>query len=484
MSIFKKKLSKLLTGVLLVLLLPAALLLSGAALPGYYGESYYAELGEMYHRLENAKGKRLIVVGNSDVAFGLDGALLESLLREKGFVYTVCPFGLYAAVGTSAMLSLSQEHLREGDLVVLVCEPVSEALSSYFGATAFWKCAETAPELLSAVGRDRRSVLAGAYVPYLQERFRILLDGTPPAPEGAYAKAAFDGRCDMVFPRPGNIMPLGYDVSSPIDFSSVTVEDSFARQVAGYCAAARQRGAAVVASFSPVNASAVEDLSPQAVNTYFTAVNEALPCPVISDPNDYILESGWFYDTNLHLNSAGAVVRTCSLAQDILAYLGCYRPVERPLPEMPPSAAAPVEEDEGDNGLLTFTPVGDGAGWLVSGLTGEGAALETLTVGTVWEGKSVVGFTPDALAGAAALVELRIPASVASLPDGLFSACPRLERLVFSHRETLPAVGADLFDGAENARVFVPYADYPMYRDGRGCETNPWTDYLNRMVRY
>lgn len=484
MSIFKKKLSKLLTGALLVLLLPAALLLSGAALPGYYGESYYAELGEMYRRLETAEGKRLIVVGNSDVAFGLDGALLEGLLKEEGFDYTVCPFGLYAAVGTSAMLSLSQDELREGDLVVLVCEPVSEAMSSYFGATAFWKCAEGAPRLLSAVGSGRRAALAGAYVPYLQERFRILLDGTPPVPQGAYAKAAFDERCDMVYPRPGNIMPLGYDVSSPIDFLSAAPEEAFAQQVAGYCAAAEQRGAAVVASFSPVNASAVADLSSTAVNAYFTAVNESLPCLVISDPNDYILESGWFYDTNLHLNSAGAVVRTCALAQDILAYLGCYRPVERPLPDMPPSAAAPAEAEEGDNSLLTFTPVGDGAGWLVSGLTAEAAGRESLTVGSVWEGRPVVGLTPDALRGAAALTELHIPASVAALPDGLLSACPNLERLVFSHRETPCAVGAGLFDRAENARVFVPYGDYPMYRDGAGCETNPWTVHLDRIVKY
>lgn len=65
------------------------------------------------------RGNRLILIGGSSVAFGVDTALLESLLREHGLDYTVCPFGYYAAIGTSAMLSLAQGELRAGDVVVL-----------------------------------------------------------------------------------------------------------------------------------------------------------------------------------------------------------------------------------------------------------------------------------------------------------------------------------------------------------------------------
>ena len=46
------------------------------------------------------------------------------------------------------MLSLSEKYLNAGDRVVLAIEPTSETFSTYFGATAFWKCAESSPELL------------------------------------------------------------------------------------------------------------------------------------------------------------------------------------------------------------------------------------------------------------------------------------------------------------------------------------------------
>ena len=133
--------------LLLLLLLPGILFFSARSLPTIYQDSYYAELSSMVERLDAAQGKRLILLGGSSVAFGVDVPLLEKYLSEKGFDYTVCPLGLYAAVGNSAMLSLSESALREGDVVILALEPASDALTSYFGATAFLKCAESAPSL-------------------------------------------------------------------------------------------------------------------------------------------------------------------------------------------------------------------------------------------------------------------------------------------------------------------------------------------------
>lgn len=43
--------------LLLVLLLPGMLLGAGAALPDYYGESYYAELPAMVEKLRTTQGR-------------------------------------------------------------------------------------------------------------------------------------------------------------------------------------------------------------------------------------------------------------------------------------------------------------------------------------------------------------------------------------------------------------------------------------------
>ena len=473
--------------LLLLALLPVTVLAAGAALPDYYQDSYYAELSLMYRRLKDTEGPKIVVVGGSNVAFGLDSALLEELLAEKGFHYTVCPFGLYAAVGTSAMLDLSQNTLNEGDIVILAIEPSSETMSSYFGATAFWKCAENAPELLLAVSRDKQAALFGNYIPYLQERYGIFTSGILPQAEGVYAKESFNERCDLIFHRAGNTMALGYDTAAPVDLAAVDISEDFAEQVNQYCRTAEKAGARVGLSFSPMNRTALTDRSQEAVNAYFQLCNSTFICPVISDPNSYILDSGWFYDSNFHLNSAGAIVRTRTLAEDILAWLGCYEEVVYDFPEMPSSIAAPYASTA-ETGCFTFEPIsdqnGETLGYRISGLTGSGLARTELTAPAVYDGRPVVGFTANALAGASTLEQLRLPESIESLPDGLFRECPALTQLILEHRNQPCSVTEHTFDFAGQVKVFVPSEAYTMYRDGFGCETNPWAPYLDRVYPF
>ena len=96
----------------------------------------------------------------------------------------------------------------------------------------------------------------------------------------------------------------------------------------------------------------------------------------------------------------------------------------------------------------------------------------------------MAGFTADALSSAAALEQLRLPGSVESLPDGPFRECPALTRLILEHRNQPCSVTEHTFDGAGQVKVFVPSEVYPMYRDGAGCETNPWALYLDRVYPF
>lgn len=471
----------ILTALLLILLLPLSLLAVDRLLPAYYAESYYAELSPMLQRIQRSEGKRLIVLGNSDVAFGLDGAMLESLLEDQGLRYTVCPFGLYAAVGMSAMLSLTENELRQGDLVVLVVEPVSEALSSYFGATAFLKCAESDPGLLLRLNSFQQQSVLGNYIEYLQTRFSYYREGTAPVLRDVYAKSSFDSRCDLRYPRNGNQMPLGFDSSAMVSLADVQIDKAFIEQIQAYCRKAEQSGARVCLTFSPVNSAALRDHSPEAVWTFFQRVHAAFPCPIISDPNQYLMDSGWFYDSNFHLNSAGAAVRTAMLASDIAAFEGCFEPVRVPLPAMPPMAAVSLYAD-GDTDAFVFEALE--TGWIISGVTENGLSRETLTVPSEHEGRAVVGFTTDALSNASGLTRLILPSTIAAIPDGLFSGCPHLAALVFAPRTNLCRFTPETLRSMPALTIYVPEDDYPMYRDGYGCEQNEWERFLNRIETY
>lgn len=481
----KKPIHSILISVLLLALLPCILLAAAFHLPAYYQEAYYAELPAMVHRLQQAQGPRLIVIGGSNVAFGLNGEQLENTLSERGYSYTVCPLGLYAAVGTSAMLDLSAGELRQGDLVVLALEPTSETLSTYFGATAYLKCAESAPDLLLRVSRDKQAALIGNAIPFLQERWAIHTSGLPPKAEGVYAKASFNERCDLVYDRPGNAMALGYDTANPIDLAGLTIEDAFAVQLRDYCRLAAQRGANVVLSFCPVNRSALTDRSEAALQAYFDLLNTAVPCPVISDPHRYILDSGWFYDNNFHLNTAGALLRTQLLAEDILAYSGCYD-----LPEAAdiklPSSIYTAPQSAGDTDMFRYQPLMDESGaviaYQVAGLTEAGVSCVELAVPAQAGGLPVVGIMVNAFSGADLLTQLTLPATIEVLPEHCFAGLNHLRHLVLLHTDKLCVIGRDTFDDTADLTLHVPAEAYSLYRDGQGCEENPWETMIDRIV--
>lgn len=460
-----------------ILLLPVGLLITGAGMPAFYSESYYAELPAMVERLRTQSGKKLVLIGGSSVAFGIDAAQLEKEFPG----YAVCPMGLYAAVGTSAMLNLTEPYLSEGDIVVLAMEPSSEVYSTYFGANAFWKCAESDSTLLRSLSQVQKGAMVGAYVPYLQERAEILRSGNAPKAEGVYAKASFNENCGLVYDRAGNAMALGFDTAAPVDFGAISIEKAFAEQVNAFIAAARKKGARVYLSFSPVNRLALSDNWQAGLNRFFTLCSRTFSCRIVSDPEKLVMDSGWFYDSNFHLNTPGSRLRTHMLACDLLAEQGSFEEPAFEMPQMPESIyEAPEATGESTDFLLEDYH----GGWQIIGLTQTGLAKDTLTVPAQVDGKSVASFTADAFADAKNLTELTLPESIQAIPDGAFAHCPGLTRLVLLHKTTVCTLGDAPFRGAEGLRIYVPRESYGLYRDGAGCAENQWQPYLNRIETY
>ena len=199
---------------------------------------------------------------------------------------------------------------------------------------------------------------------------------------------------------------------------------------------------------------------------YYEKLLTELDFPVLGDPNNYIMDSGWFYDTNFHLNTPGMKIRSYQLACDLLNYLGYYKQVPFEMPKMPDSIAQ-VEENEADASDFTFEAVGEN-GLAVSGLTDSGKGKSVLMVPSSYNGKPVVEITATAFAGNTTLTELVLPSSISNIPDGAFSGCSNLNKLTLLHRDTTPTVGEGLLTGAPNVTICVPSDAYHLYRDGAG----------------
>jgi len=443
---------RILACALVLLAVPAALLAFAFGLPAQYGETFLGELKYKYETLAQTPGKRIVVVGGSGVAFGQDSALLESRLPG----YSVVNFGMYAGLGSTVMLDLARPLLRAGDIVIFSPEQSGQTLSTYLNAEAMWQAADGAPALLGAVRREDWGTMAGQFPHFAARKARFFRDGSAPAGEGVYARSAFNARGDIEYPDRGqNVMAGGYDPNMPICFDTALPSEEFLDYVNDYAAACEELGAAFYYRFCPMNALAVAPEELARLDDYRAYLEDRLDCEILGSPHSAIMDGEWFYDTNFHLNSAGAVVNTALLAAELKAVLGDGSPVDIPLPDKPEFAGAVLTEgDNSDGECFTFEQVGDAL--RLTGLTAAGAERERLVVPVSYDGLPVTGFAAEVFAGNTALREIVVQGSIRGIEDGSFDGCTALERLVvaISAPERCP-VGQGLLTGTQ-ADIYVP----------------------------
>lgn len=119
-----------------------------------------------------------------------------------------------------------------------------------------------------------------------------------------------------------NRMPGGYDTNTPIDFEEDMVSPEFAEILNEYSEAAAGRGAVVYYHFPPMNGRAVGADADAKAPQFAEHLTRILVCKVLGDPRDSIMDSGYFFDTNFHLNDEGRMVFTGRLIRDLKAELG------------------------------------------------------------------------------------------------------------------------------------------------------------------
>lgn len=455
----KKKIIIICITLALLLSMPAVLLAWGLGLPAQYGDAFMGELKYKVELLEDTPGPRIILVGGSGVAFGVDSALMERELPG----YSVVNFGMYAALGTTVMLDLSEPHIREGDIVILVPEQQAQTLSGWFDPAVMWQGLDGAFALLPSLPMDKLGQLAGAFPEFAGRKFAYTVRGEPPRPQGVYRRDSFNERGDVVSGLCAqNEMPVGYDVNTPIRFDADMVTQEFAQRVRNYARAVTEKGAVFWYGFCPMNARAVEGTGSE-IDAFYAALQETLGLPLAGDPHNFILDAGWFYDTNFHPNSSGKTAYTRELIRAVKAMLGDSSPTDIALPEMPPMAGAELwEGDDRDGDCFTYEER-DGA-LTVTGLTARGTQRAALTVPSAWNGLPVSAIGANAFAGAENLVEIVIQRNVRSVGDRAFNGCAALERIILEQdAPSACRVGQALLEGTR-AKVYVPASALSAYR--------------------
>ena len=400
---------------------------------------FVAALGDKYERLHSVKEPKLVVVGGSSVAFGIDSELLGRYTGRE-----VVNFGLYATLGSKVMLDLSEGGLNAGDIVIFAPEPEAATMSLYFGAEAIWQAIDVCPALFDVIPDSDKEKLYSEFADYKADKEKYTKEGIP-NPPGVYNRRSFNEFGDIAVARPFNLMAKGYDSNTTFAFDTETVADDFIDYFNAYASRLAERGVTVYFSFCPINELALEDgVDAEKLRAFQSYFEERLICPVISDIEDYVMEWGYFYDTNMHLNEAGVTVRTNMLIEDVRRAEGMdgYLSLEYP--------AAPGKESGnefigGDTTYLDYfilapTELGDGLEIVgVTDLARKNTDKE-ITLPYHNGEKMIISIAQDVLGEIPNLVGVHFGENIASIDDGVFRGCEELAYIIIDFEPTRCAV--------------------------------------------
>ncbi|MDD6201177.1 MAG: hypothetical protein PUB93_07930 [Firmicutes bacterium] len=441
----------------LLLALPVLLAVCGFGLPAQFGQTFLGALPDKLELLRQSQGSRIILVGGSSVPFSVNSPWIREAFPE----YTVVDLGLYADIGTPVMLDLLEEELRPGDIVILSPEQDAQALSLYFSGESLWQAMDGHWELLSRLPSHRYEKLAASFASFAGKKAYYALRGQPEL-TGIYRKSSFNAFGDIDSPERGaNIMAGGYDPNQPIRFDEDMIGEDFTEYLNAFAARCRQASARVCYRFGPMNQAALADDEGK-LDAFYDALSAKLDFPILGDPHRSVMDRGWFYDTNFHLNASGAAVFTKYLIEDLKILLGDTSPTRIELPPMP-ELTRPVPMD-GDNSCLDcFTYAETEDGLVIDGLTERGRSAETLVIPVSRGDRPIVGISETLFAGSTVLRELTVQENIGVLYDGMFRSCTGLRKLILTGGPGCYTVGDGLRDGAD-FRICVPETFADSYR--------------------
>lgn len=274
-------------------------------------------------RLRETPSPRVVVVGGSNVAYGIDSGRLEAALARP-----VVNLGVAGGLGLRFLLDEVGPWLGPGDLVVLSPE-YAQFDRDYFGGRALGRlvvgsCSRCALRL--SAPRQwwgiLRSANAELYVAFQQRILRRVADwtGLPLAQPSTrnprrYERAGFDARGDYVGHldgKPSFEEGLDFWLTSWCDFEELRFYEAGARGINAFHRAAREAGAQVVMSFPPLPEPVFRRLeSPIAV--LHERLRRDLRLELLDEPAAQVYPASAFFDHPHHLAAAARTARTESI---------------------------------------------------------------------------------------------------------------------------------------------------------------------------
>jgi hypothetical protein len=304
-------------------LLGVAILLSGLLISRYDAHSgddnYLAAILEKDRLIRTTQSPKMILVGGSNLAFGIDSQLMQDSLGVN-----VVNMGLYAKLGLRYMLAQVKPYIRQGDIVIVVPE-----YDQFYGS--FSEGDNTLNTALLYAPADRISDFVKSYSvidvvlrPRVENVRRAFLVAAadaaglkskyfPPDTNPVYNRHSFNKYGDVVShlgkksmnPDSIYVKPL----PPPKDFNNRTLDE-----LNDIGDVARERKAHAYFLF-PSYIDRSYSINTGAIAWLEHRLETGMRIPILGTPKDFVYPSAWFFDTRFHLNELGRGPRTIKMIE-------------------------------------------------------------------------------------------------------------------------------------------------------------------------
>ncbi|WNZ43980.1 hypothetical protein Q2T42_19290 [Leptolyngbya boryana CZ1] len=279
-------------------------------------QGFMASSIEKHHRLETVSSPRLILVGGSSVAFGINSPDLQARLP-----YQVINMGIHAGLGAEFMLNEVKSSVKSGDVIVISLE-----------YETFDKFPPDPKQVIDSIEARKENIafLPLSYVPTLLDEGLLQL-GSFLRRSGAliqsgslerlpyYTRAGFNQYGDTVahYPLPDDTNKLAGE-GRYYRFESERIQRTI-RAMNQFYEFCRSQGAQVFFVYPPLMPR-VLNMNQAEIAKIETELTHSLRFPILGKPEEFAYSDTDYFDTRYHLNQRGVQQRT----EDLVRYLSPY----------------------------------------------------------------------------------------------------------------------------------------------------------------
>ena len=252
---------------------------------------------EKEKRLAELLSPRLVFVGGSNLAFGLDSKKISDSLKIP-----VANMGLHAGLGVEFGLNEAANFLKEGDKVIL---SVEYGLTKKGDTKLCSQLVDVNPSAANYLGNSMNDRLRLIDINWQRCVSSLFFASVASPNELVYRRDGFSEEGDMIShlnqPQPANQTDRGKifyrEYNDEINALNAFIEE------------ANQKGAKVYYTF-PTYMESEYTLNKEVVEQYENLFKSQLKCPIINTPKTFVLPNTDYFDTAYHLNKEGRAKRT------------------------------------------------------------------------------------------------------------------------------------------------------------------------------